>query len=75
MAEPSPTHLLDLLVMARVERSQAAAPTQRLRVVRITALSRRHYRPNGVQLSVLTEQVPVAQDSGIEIPDTHPRTT
>jgi hypothetical protein len=32
MVEAPPVHLLDLLVVARVERGQTATPTQRLRM-------------------------------------------
>jgi hypothetical protein len=74
VAEAATAHLGDLGVVARVEGSEPAAPAHGLRVIAVAALARRQDRPDGMELAVLAEQVPVAQRSGVEVPDTHGRT-
>jgi hypothetical protein len=57
--------------VADVERGEPVAPAQRLGVVSVATLARVHDRPDRVELPVLAQQVPVAQQSGLEIPDAH----
>jgi hypothetical protein len=74
VAEAATAHLGDLGVVAHVEGSEPAAPAHGLRVIAVAPLARRQDRPDGMELSVLAEQVPVAQRSGVEVPDAHGET-
>ena len=74
VAEAAAVHLGHLGVVARVEGSQPPAPARGLRVISVAALARRQDRPDGMELPVLAEQMPVAQRSGVEVPDAHGQT-
>ena len=74
VAEAAAVHLGHLGVVARVEGSEPPAPARGLRVILVAALARRQDRPDGMELPVLAEQVPVAQRSGVEVPDAHGQT-
>jgi hypothetical protein len=54
--------------------SQPPAPARGLRVISVAARARRQDRPDGMELPMLAEQVPVAQRSGVEVPDAHGET-
>jgi hypothetical protein len=74
VAEAATVHLGHLGLVARVEGSEPPLPAHGLRVISVAALAGRQDRPDGMELAVLAEQVPVAQRSGVEVPDTHGRT-
>ena len=69
--EAATAQLCDLRVVSCVEGGEPPAPAHRLRVIAIAPLARGQDRPDGMELAVLAEQVPVAQRSGVEIPDAH----
>jgi hypothetical protein len=71
VVEATNAHLFYLLIVARVKRGEPAPPADCLGMIGVASFACRKDRPDRVQLSVLAEQMLVAQFSGIEIPDAH----
>ena len=71
VAEAATGHFGNLGVVAGIERGEAAAPAQCLGMVRVALLPLRQDRPDRVELAVLAQQMPIAQASGLQIPDAH----
>ena len=57
--------------MPSIEGLKSPLPSQRLGVVRIALLACRQYVPNGVQFSVLTEEVKATESFWRNIPYPH----
>ena len=65
----APRHLGDLSPVAGIQRRQPTTPPQSLRMPRTGALALGLPGPDRVQFAVLAEQMPVAQQPHIDVPD------